>query len=65
MSKTHCRGTVSLYCFYNWNVGKCGEPFGLCDVHFLKQPQPEGCYMKKLADNSLIPCAEAEEESNG
>ena len=55
--ETRCKGIVSLYRFYNWEKGRHGEPFALCEAHFEKQPTPSGCILQKLADNSLISCS--------
>lgn len=54
-----CSGAVGLFRFYNWSVGKHGEPFALCEGHEKEQVVPSGCYMEKIADQALKPCAVA------
>jgi hypothetical protein len=47
---------IRLYRFYNWEQSKDGEPFALCDECALHQPVPEGCVIRKIANDALQPC---------
>ena len=45
-----------LYAFYNWSVGRQGEPFRLCDECIKKQPIPPNCYLNKPANDAVGYC---------
>lgn len=48
--------SVSVYQFYNFIKSTHGSPFGLCDKHRLTAPVPGECVLKKLGDNTELPC---------
>lgn len=45
-----------LYQFYNWEVGKKGEVFTLCDKCIKEQPIPSTCVLQKIANDSCREC---------
>jgi hypothetical protein len=55
MTETHTK-PVRLYCFYNWEVSKNGEPFRLCDECIKKQPIPKNCTLVKMAEDCGREC---------
>lgn len=50
------RKAVRLYRFYNFNVGKSGEPIAICDFHILTQKIPPACVLNKIADKANEQC---------
>ena len=50
------KNLIKLYRFYNLNVGKYGEPFGLCDKHFKTYKIPDNVVMTCIASNTVYPC---------
>lgn len=51
-----CKGRVALYRFFNFVVGKHGEPFTLCEEHRAQQVVPDNCFLEKMADSSVYEC---------
>jgi hypothetical protein len=54
---------IRLYRFFNFERDAYGEPFALCDVCLKSQPVPEQCYLNKIADRALLPCAKCGSET--
>jgi hypothetical protein len=48
---------VRLYVFYNYGVGKQGEPFALCDECRKIQPIPADCDLRVLANQAVGGCS--------
>lgn len=53
-----------LYRLYNYTSGNFGEPMALCDKHapVMRDRVAEYCWMKKIADRAVDPCAECNNE---
>jgi len=55
---------VRLYRFYNYEAGKDGEPFALCDDCRKEQPVPEFTVLNLIAHVALAPCKKCAAENS-
>jgi len=55
---------VRLYRFFNFEVGKRGEPWAMCDPHYKNYRPPITCIIEKLADQAEWPCNQCEQETD-
>ena len=53
---------IRLYRFYNFVVGKHGEPFAMCDECKKKYNVPSNCVMNVLADKARWSCKDCGKE---
>ena len=52
-----------LYRLYNIEQSRFGQPFCLCDFHYMAWTPPVTCIVEKIAERALWPCNGCDDEA--